>query len=78
MIKIKPRAEKVLKEEYSKLSKLMPSMQRKMQIKLDFERMLIFRSNDVYYTLQVASHMKKEDFEKRKNMNILEVEIKKT
>ena len=39
----------------------MPSMQRKMQIKLDFERMLIFRPNDVLYTLQVAAHMKLKD-----------------
>lgn len=35
-MQIKPRPEKLLNEEYAKLAKLMPSMQRKMQIKLDF------------------------------------------
>jgi hypothetical protein len=39
----------------------MPSMQRKMQIKLDFERMLIFKANDVLYSLQVAAHSKQKD-----------------
>ena len=36
-------------------------MQRKMQLKLDFERMLIFKANDVMYTLEVGAHMKLRD-----------------
>lgn len=53
-------------------------MQRKMQLKLDFERMLIFKPNDVLYTLQVAAHMKQRDRQLRKNENILNAEMKKT
>lgn len=56
----------------------MPSMQRKMQLKLDFERMLIFRPNDVLYTLHVAAHAKQRDRQLRKNENILNSEMKKT
>lgn len=36
-------------------------MQRKMQLKLDFERMLIFKPNDVLYTLQAAAYAKQRD-----------------
>jgi hypothetical protein len=60
-----------MNEEYAKLAKLMPSMQRKMQIKLDFERMLIFRADDVLYTLRLSAYMKQKDLKLKKNENIL-------
>lgn len=53
-------------------------MKRKMQVKLDFERMLLFKPQDVLYTLQVASHMKNKDKLLRKNENVLNTELKKT
>ena len=56
----------------------MPSMKRKMQVKLDFERMLLFKNQDILYTLQVAAHMKIKDKQLRKNENVLNVEMKKT
>lgn len=56
----------------------MPSMRRKMQVKLDFERMLLFKNHDILYTLQVAAHMKIKDKQLRKNENVLNVEMKRT
>ena len=49
-----------------------------MQVKLDFERMLLFKSQDVLYTLQVAAHMKAKDKQLKKNENVLNLEMKKT
>jgi hypothetical protein len=77
-MQVKPRPPKVLGEEYSKLDKLMPSMKRKMLNKLDFERMLLFKSEDVLYTLQVVAHMKMKDKQLRKNENVLTSELQKT
>ena len=56
----------------------MPSMKRKMQVKLDFERMLLFKNQDILYTLQVNAHMKMKDKQLRKNENVLNTELKKT
>lgn len=53
-------------------------MRRKMQTKLDFERMLLFKPQDVLYTLQVAAYMKAKDKQLRKNENVLNTELKKT
>lgn len=39
----------------------MPSMKRKMKTKLDFEKMLFYRPEDIMYSLQVAAHMKFKD-----------------
>ena len=77
-MQVKPRPPKVLGQEYSKLQKLMPSMKRKMQVKLDFERMLLFKNQDILYTLQVNAHMKMKDKQLRKNENVLNTQLKKT
>lgn len=42
-------------------------MRRKMQVKLDFERILLYKTEDVLYTLQVASHMRNKDKLLKKN-----------
>ena len=56
----------------------MPSMKRKMETKLNFEKMLLYKPHDIMYSLQVAAHMKQKDRELRKNENILNAEMKKT
>ena len=53
-------------------------MKRKMLVKLDFERILLFKTQDVFYTLQVASQMRQKDKQLRKKENVLNVELKKT
>ena len=40
--------------------------------------MLLFKNQDILYTLQVAAHMKIKDKQLRKNENVLNVEMKKT
>lgn len=75
---VKVRPQRQLDEEYGKLDKLMPSMRRKMQVKLDFERMLIYRPTDVMYSLQLAAHLRLRDRELRKNENILTAQLQKT
>ena len=40
--------------------------------------MLIYRPNDVYYTLQVMANYRLKERETAKNQNILTVELKKT
>jgi len=39
----------------------MPSAKRKMQIKLDFEKMMLYKNEDILYSLQVAAHMRLRD-----------------
>lgn len=56
----------------------MPSMQKKMKLKLDFQKMLMCRTQDILYTLQVAAHIKLKDRQTKKNQNILNSELKKT
>lgn len=36
-------------------------MRKKMQVKLDFEKMLLYKPQDILYSLQVAAHMKLKD-----------------
>lgn len=36
-------------------------MRKKMQVKLDFEKMLLYKPQDILYSLQVAAHMKLRD-----------------
>lgn len=40
--------------------------------------MLLYKPQDILYSLQVAAHMKAKDRELRKNENILNAEMKKT
>ena len=58
---LKPRTFKVIQEEEAKLEKLMPSAKRKMQNRLDFEKMILYKAEDVLYSLQVAAHMRLRD-----------------
>ena len=67
-----------MKEEYGKLEKLMPSMQRKMQLRLDFERMLIYKPDDVFYTLHTNADYRLKKRAAAKNENILIAELNKT
>ena len=56
----------------------MPSAKRKMQIKFDFEKMMLYKNEDILYSLQVAAHVRLRDRQLRKNENILNAELKKT
>jgi hypothetical protein len=40
--------------------------------------MLLFKSQDVLYSLEVAAHMKAQDKKLQKNENVLNIETKKT
>jgi len=56
----------------------MPSMRKKMQLKLDFERMLVYKPEDVYYTLYCSYEARQKDRIINEKKNLLEYEIKKT
>lgn len=49
-----------------------------MQIKLDFEKMMLYKNEDILYSLQVAAHMRLRDRQLKKNENILNAQLKKT
>jgi hypothetical protein len=56
----------------------MPSMHHKMQIKLQFEKMLLYKPQDIQYSLEIAAQMKIKDRELKKNEKILHMEMKIT
>ena len=45
------------------LEKLMPSAQRKLMIKMEFERILSYYPHDVFYTLECGAEMHKKDLD---------------